>query len=178
MGATLAGFSLHAGTYIRVEDRERLETLCRYLLRPPVSEKRLHRRNNGDVLLELKSEWSDGTRAMCFTPHEFIEKLIAIIPPPRIHGVRFHGVLAPSAEDRKKVVPHKMEPPIQGELFEVKCKKRIKRTSWAELMKRTFQVDLSTCLLCGGEVKFQRAILKKSEILEVLTAAGLSPTPE
>jgi len=178
MGATLAGFSLHAGTYIRVEDRERLETLCRYLLRPPVSEKRLNRRNNGDVLLELKSEWSDGTRAMCFTPHEFIEKLIAIIPPPRIHGVRFHGVLAPSAEDRKKVVPHKVESPVQGELFEVKCKKRIKRTSWAELLKRTFQIDLSSCLLCGGEVKFQRAVLKKSEILEVLTAAGLSPTPE
>jgi hypothetical protein len=178
MGATLAGFSLHAGTYIRVEDRERLESLCRYLLRPPISERRLHRRNNGEVLLELKSEWSDGTRAMCFTPHEFIEKLIAIIPPPRIHGVRFHGVLAPSAEDRKKVVPHKVEPPAQGELFEVKCKNRIKRASWAELLKRTFQVDLSTCLLCGGEVKFQKVVLKKSEIIETLTAAGLSPTPE
>ena len=178
MGATLAGFSLHAGTYIRADDRERLESLCRYLLRPPVSEKRLHRRNNGDVLLELKSEWSDGTRAMSFTPHEFIEKLIAIIPPPRIHGVRFHGVLAPSAEDRKKVVPHKVERPVQGELFEVKCNKRTKRTSWAELLKRTFHVDLNSCLLCGGEVKFQRAVLKKSEILEILTAAGLSPTPE
>ena len=178
MGATLAGFSLHAGTYIRVEDRERLESLCRYLLRPPVSERRFHRRNNGEVLLELKSEWSDGTRAMCFTPHEFIEKLIAIIPPPRIHGVRFHGVLAPSAEDRKKVVPHKVELPAQGELFEVKCKNRIKRTSWVELLKRTFQVDLSTCLLCGGIVKFQKVVLKKSEIIETLTAAGLSPTPE
>ena len=115
---------------------------------------------------------------MCFTPHEFIEKLIAIIPPPRIHGVRFHGVLAPSAEDRKKVVPAKIDQPVQGELFEVKCKKRIKRTSWAELLKRTFQVDLSTCLLCGGIVKYQKVVLKKSEIIETLTAAGLSPTPE
>ena len=56
MAATLAGFSLHAGTYIREDDRDRLESLCRYLLRPPVSEKRLKRINTGDVMLELKSE--------------------------------------------------------------------------------------------------------------------------
>jgi len=85
---TLAGFSLHAATFIKEDKRDRLETLCRYLLRRPVSEKRLERRNNEDVLLRLKSEWSDGTLAIEFTPHEFIEKLIAIIPQPRIHRVR------------------------------------------------------------------------------------------
>ena len=178
MSANLAGFSLHAGTYVRADDRERLESLCRYLLRPPVSEKRLRRRNNGEVLLELKSEWNDGTKAMIFTPHEFIEKLIAIIPPPRIHGVRFHGILAPSATDRKKVVPAKIETSIQGELFELKYKKKMKRSSWRDLLKRTFQIDLNSCFFCGGEVKYQKVILKKSEILEVLAAAGLSPTPE
>ena len=105
---------------------------------------------------------------MCFTPHEFIEKLIAIIPPPRIHGVRFHGVLAPSASDRKKVVPAKIAEPIHGELFECKKKNRTKRTSWAELLKCTFQIDLTVCMLCGGQVKFKSAVLKKSEILETL----------
>ena len=130
------------------------------------------------MLLELKSEWRDGTKAMCFTPHEFIEKLIAIIPPPRIHGVRFHGILAPSAEDRKKVVPAKVEQPIQGELFPVKHKNRPKRASWAELLKRTFQIDLSHCLLCGGEMKFQKTVLKKLEISEILAAMGLDPPPD
>ena len=179
LAATLAGFSLHAATFVREEHRDRLETLCRYLLRPPVSEKRLERRNNGDVLLKLKSEWSDGTFAMEFTPHEFIEKLIAIIPQPRIHGVRFHGILAPSAEDRKKVVPAILSEPAQAELFECHRKKpRPQKTSWAELLKRTFQIDLSQCLVCGGVVKFQKAVLKKSEILETLTLARLSPTPE
>lgn len=124
MAATLAGFSLHAATFIKEEKRDRLETLCRYLLRPPVSEKRLSLRNNGDLCLQLKSEWSDGTFAVQFTPHEFIEKLIAIIPPPRIHAVRFHGILAPSAEDRKKVVPAVIPEPIQGELFKELLKKR------------------------------------------------------
>ena len=126
----------------------------------------------------MESEWSDGTCAICFTPHEFIEKLIAIIPPPRIHGVRFHGVLAPSAADRKKVVPAKLEAPIQGELFDEKKRNKTKRTSRADLLKRTFQVDLSACLICGGKMKFTSAVLKKSDILATLTAAGLSPTPE
>jgi hypothetical protein len=179
LAATLAGFSLHAATFIKSEKRERLETLCRYLLRPPVSEKRLERRNNGDVILRLKSEWSDGTKAMEFTPHEFIEKLIAIIPQPRIHGVRFHGILAPSAEDRKKVVPAVLTQASQGELFECHQKKpKPKKASWAELLKRTFQIDLSQCLICGGVVRFQKAVLRKSEIMEILTLANLSPTPE
>ncbi len=177
MGATLAGFSLHAATCVRAEDQERLETLCKYLLRPPVSESRLSRFQNGDVGLKLKTEWSDGTYAVRFSPHEFIEKLIAIIPPPRIHQVRFHGVLAPSASDRKKVVPANAEKPVQSELFETP-KPRHRKTSWAELLKRTFKIDMSVCIICGGVVKFQKVVLKKAEILETLTAAGLSPTPE
>ena len=116
---------------------------------------------------------------MEFTPHEFIEKLIAIIPQPRIHGVRFHGILAPSAEDRKKVVPAALSEPAQGELFECHKKKpKPQKTSWAELLKRTFQIDLSKCLVCGGVVKFQKAVLRRSEIMETLTLAALSPTPE
>jgi len=34
------------------------------------------------------------------TPTEFIEKLAALVPPPRVHLIRYHGVLAPHAADR------------------------------------------------------------------------------
>jgi hypothetical protein len=37
-----------------------------------------------------------------FTPHELMEKLIALIPRPRAHLVRYHGILGPAAEDRDK----------------------------------------------------------------------------
>jgi hypothetical protein len=40
-----------------------------------------------------------------FTPHELIEKLIPLIPRPRCHLVRYHGILGPAAKDRAKVVP-------------------------------------------------------------------------
>ena len=48
---------------------------------------------------------SDGTTHIVFTPHELIEKLIPLIPRPRCHLVRYHGILGPAAKDRAKVVP-------------------------------------------------------------------------
>jgi hypothetical protein len=109
---------------------------------------------------------------------EFIEKLIAIIPSPRIHQVRFHGILAPSATDRQKIVPAKRDEPIQGELFCQKNDQSRNELHGRNYLKRTFKIDLTTCQLCGGAVKFAGLVIKKSEILEVLSAAGLSPTPE
>ena len=51
----------------------------------------------------------DGTTHIVFTPHELIEKLIPLIPRPRCHLVRYHGILGPAAKDRDKVVP---TPPV------------------------------------------------------------------
>ena len=36
-----------------------------------------------------------------------VEKLAALIPPPRLNLVRYHGILAPNARDRHQVVPTK-----------------------------------------------------------------------
>ncbi len=42
---------------------------------------------------------------MFFTPTEFLRKLSMLIPPPRRHLVRFHGVFAPNSGWRKQIVP-------------------------------------------------------------------------
>ena len=102
--AVLGGYSIHAATYVHQNDRTALERMCRYLLRPPVSEKRCRIKGNS-IRYNLKSTWSDGTKAVEFTGMEFIEKLIALIPQPRIHQTRFHGVLAPNAKIRSQIVP-------------------------------------------------------------------------
>jgi len=44
----VAGFSLHAGVAARSDERKKLERLCRYISRPAVSEKRLHRGSKSD----------------------------------------------------------------------------------------------------------------------------------
>lgn len=38
-------------------------------------------------------------------PHELLERLVPLIPPPRAHQVRYHGVLAPCASARDRIVP-------------------------------------------------------------------------
>ena len=35
---------------------------------------------------------------------ELMEKLAALVPRPRIHGTRYHGLFAPHSKSRKKVV--------------------------------------------------------------------------
>jgi hypothetical protein len=38
--------------------------------------------------------WRDGTQFLLFTPSEFIEKLIALVPLPKFHLTRYYGVFA------------------------------------------------------------------------------------
>ncbi len=40
-----------------------------------------------------------------FEPLPFIERLAALIPPPRMHTLTYHGVPAPAAAWRDLVVP-------------------------------------------------------------------------
>lgn len=43
-------------------------------------------------------------------PRELVEKLAALVPPPRFHTARYHGMLGPCASARHRVVPGTLEP--------------------------------------------------------------------
>ncbi|CAN0491071.1 unnamed protein product, partial [Phaeothamnion confervicola] len=58
----------------------------------------------GDVVLQLKSAWRDGTMHIKMSPLEFMQRLAALVPRPRLHLIHFHGVLAPNAGLRAAVV--------------------------------------------------------------------------
>ena len=53
----------------------------------------------------LKTPWADGTTALLLSPQEVLEELSALVPPPRLHLIRYHGVLAPASADRAQIVP-------------------------------------------------------------------------
>ena len=59
----------------------------------------------GDVVLQLKSPYHDGTTHIVMAPLEFKQRLAASVPRPRLHLIRFHGVLAPNAKLRPEIVP-------------------------------------------------------------------------
>jgi hypothetical protein len=40
-----------------------------------------------------------------FEPEDFIARLAALVPKPRAHLTRYHGVFAPASPDRARIVP-------------------------------------------------------------------------
>ena len=101
----VAGFSLHAGVATKANERVKLERLCRYITRPAVSSKRLSITRNGRVRYELKTPWRNGTTHVIFEPLDFISRLVALVPRPRVNLTRFHGVFAPNSKYRAKITP-------------------------------------------------------------------------
>jgi hypothetical protein len=90
------GFSLHAATRISADNRQGLEQLCRYVARPALAAGRLRIIDTDQLSFALKTPWSDGTTHLVLSPFELLEKLAALIPPPRLNLIRYHGILAPS----------------------------------------------------------------------------------
>jgi hypothetical protein len=45
------------------------------------------------VVLQLKSAFKDGTTHIVMSPLEFMQRLAAPVPRPRLHLIRFHGFL-------------------------------------------------------------------------------------
>ena len=85
------------------EDRERLEQLARYLLRPPIAQERLALAPDGAVLVTLKKAWRDGTTHLRMAPMTLLERLAALTPRPRINVLLYHGILAPRAAGRSAI---------------------------------------------------------------------------
>jgi len=88
--ASVAGYSVHAGVRIPAHDRMRLERLARYAGRPPLATERLSLLPDGRLLYRLKRSWRDGTSHVIFEPGELLEKLAALVPPPRFNLVRYY----------------------------------------------------------------------------------------
>jgi ribosomal protein S27E len=154
----IAGFSLHAGVATKTRERNKLERLCRYIARPGVSEKRLAITSRGMVSYELKTPYRDGTTHVIFEPLDFIAKLAALVPKPRANLTRLHGVLAPNSKYRIHVTPAKRG---KGSAkLDLMSKKNAKPTvgehkemTWAQRLKRVFDIYITICNRCGGAVK-------------------------
>ena len=103
--AKYSGFSLHAGTFCPAKDKKKRERLCRYISRPSLSEERLSLNTQGQVVYKLKTAYRNGTTHIVLSPLDLLSRLASLVPKPRIHLIRFHGVFAPNSKYRSLVVP-------------------------------------------------------------------------
>ena len=107
---------------------------------------------------------------------EFMQRLAALVPRPRLHLIRFHGVLAPNAKLRSRVVPVLPQQTTQGEGDCTHEHSKPARMTWARLLKPVFDIDIEQCA-CGGKLKHIAVIEEPAVIEKILTHLGLSPQP-
>jgi hypothetical protein len=86
---------------------------------------------------------------MLFSPVELVERLAAIVPPPRVNQITFRGVLAAHAAWRPLVVPPPRPESPEAALARSARKLRksappkagTERAGWADLLARVFGED-------------------------------------
>ena len=85
-------------------------------------------------------------------PLSLLCRLATAVPPPRYHIVKYAGVLAPASPWRPRIAPPKpVEEPVP-ESAEEPPPKRSNYRGWAELLRRTFSIDVLECEACGGRI--------------------------
>ena len=132
----------------------------------------------GEVRYTLKSPYRDGTTHVVFQPLDFLARLGALVPRPRVNLTRFHGVLAPNAKWRGVVTPSGRGRGGRRELEKAQdppasCDPPKRQAmSWAQRLKRVFRIEIERCARCGGAVRVIAAIEDPAVIERILAHVG------
>ena len=128
------------------------------------------------------------------SPHTFLARLCALVPPPRAHTVVYYGVLSAHHGLCSAVVPRAEEPapePKQLALFVPRGHVELpatttlldaqlrdaapSRLSWMTLLARVFRIDISVCARCSGPMKVTRFVTRPEDIAAELHGARPPP---
>jgi hypothetical protein len=132
------------------------------------------------------------------TPLEFLDRLADLVPPPRKHRHRYHGVFAPNHKLRRAVTAlaignigkrreaatggHAGNARVTDGCCDTPAKPRSHDTSriaWAKLMARVGEEFPLECPACGGDIRLIAFITEPGPIRKILTHLGepLEPPP-
>jgi Putative transposase len=172
--ASMDGFTLHAATHAGALDDTGREALLRYVLRPPIAQERVQPQKSGLVRIALKRAYADGTFAVDMDPLSLLFRLATSVPPPRFHTVKYAGVLAPASRWRSRIAPAKSPAPPEAMVdHEAQTPKRTGRyRPWAELLKRTFGLDVLECPTCHGRMKLLAMVTEPESVRRYLLRIG------
>jgi len=175
------GFSLDATIRIEAWDRAGLERLLRYCARPPFASERLSwDKRSQRVFYELPKPRPNTPGVLSLDPLELIDRLVLLIPPPRIHRHRYHGVLAPNARLRAAVTARANQavegvvavPPQPENREEESTAARTRSAAvrmWAALLARIYEVFPLVCPHCKGEMRLIAFLTERSSIEDILS---------
>jgi hypothetical protein len=214
-----SGFSIDASVRITLLDRDvpsyfqSLEHLLRYCARPPFALERLSVIRDADgriariryVMPRHKAaNWvGPGRKRNSTQPgangvielasFEVLDRLADLIPQPRRHRHRYHGVFAPNHPLRPAVtalavgnVGKQRDATTGGHAAGDGCGTQAtprshdtSRIAWAKLMARVGEAFPLQCPACGGDIRLISFITEPGPIRKILTHLGepLEPPP-
>ncbi len=172
--AHAGGFSVDGSVRIEAADRAGRERLLRYCARPPFALERL-RELDAEHLVYDSAKPGPGATALRLTPLELLERLAALVPPPRVHRHRYYGVLAPNAPLRQAVTAMATLPPAAAVRTPPPAppqRPRPSRYAWAQLLARIYEVFPLLCPLCATEMRIVAFITDPSTVHAILAPLG------
>ncbi len=219
LGYRHSGFSVDTSVRIEADDRAGLERLLRYCARPAFAMERLRKAGNDLVYRCAKQHSEPGgdwrtdprgvnkrgsnTDEINLTPLELIDRIAALIPPPRTHRHRYYGALAPNSPLRPAVTAMAM-PAQQAQQSPAHAPATCQPTGlpvvlsaqagcavpiapvpkrspahylWAALIARIYEVFPLLCPICGGQMRIIAFITHSAEIRQILDHIGVQSEP-
>lgn len=174
------GFSVDGSVRIEAADRAGRERLLRYCARPPFALDRLRQLDGDRLVYDHPRPGPGAAGALILTPLELLDRLAALVPPPRVHRHRYFGVLAPNSPLRAAVTAL-AEPaataatapaPNQAPPAAEPAPRRAARYAWALLLARIYEAFPLVCLLCGAEMRIIAFITDAPTVRNLLAHLG------
>ena len=126
-----------------------------------IATKRLSVDTRGRVVYQYKQPFRDGSTHVVLEPLDFIARLAALVPRPRLNLTRFHGVFAPNFKHRARIVPERARARVDADKPQAPM-------SWMQRLKRVFAIDIETCPDCGGKLRVIACIEEPWLIAKIL----------
>ena len=182
------GFSLDGSVRLAAWDRGGLEGLARYCARPSFSSARLELLDKDLLAYRLRKPLADGSTCVTLKPLELLDRLAALIPPPRQHRVRYYGVLAPHAALRQAVIATAgpgealamqlreaaaaMVPEEEPAVVDPPPARHPERYAWAMLLARIYDLLPLICPRCGQAMRLVAFITEPAQMRRILAHMG------
>jgi len=161
------GFSAHVGEPILASDKQRLEDTAAYLVRNPLSLRKLvYLDGQKAVLYRSRMNPTLGRNFEAMDPPEWLARMSDHIPDPGQHRTIFYGEYS----SRVRATPC---PPEAGLAAPDAPPRRRCSASWARMIAKVYHVDPLVCLRCGQRMSILAFVSDQHSIGRILEHLGL-----